>query len=182
MKTEMRQSTLRGTLLVFSMLLIYGCSNTSPEKNFSIAVLNSNLLSGFAGNGLSRELESPSVKLSESGNETLPMKRTEIIENKIRNIEESYEKVKDLNVTDDTKDIVSSSMALYEYVLPVYKTEYMQLAELYDSEAPQDKIKSQTELIHDKYFPRFKELYDKLIGAGKVYAAKHNIKVNWQDK
>ena len=181
MKNDMRQGTILGTLLLISMLLIYGCSNTSPEKNFSIAVLNSNLLNGFAGNGLSRELESPSVKLSESGNETLPMKRTELIENKLTVVEESYHKVKDLKVTDDTKDIVSSSLELYEYVLPVYKTEYMQLAELYDKGASQDEIKSQTELIHERYFPRFKELYDKLIGAGKVYSSKHNIKVNWQD-
>ncbi len=164
------------------MLLIFSCSSTSPEKNFSIAVLNSNLLSGFAGNGLSRELESPSVKLSQSGNETLPMKRTEVIENKLTAVEESYEKVKDLKVTDDTKDIISSSVNLYEYVLPVYKAEYMQLAELYDKGASPEMIQSQSNLIHDKYHARYKELYDKLIGFGKVYAAKHGIKVNWQDK
>ena len=34
----------------------------------------------------------------------------------------------------------------------------------------------------DKYFPQYKNLTDKLISAGKVYAEKNNINVKWDVK
>ena len=101
------------------------CDTATPENYFDRAVLNCNLMHGFAGSGLRRELESPSVKLSETGNgETIPMKRKEVIDNAITSLETNFEKVKKLKETDDTRDILRASVALYEFVLPVYKTEY----------------------------------------------------------
>ena len=165
--------------LISFAFIFTGCSNPTPEKYFNVAVLNSNFIVGFANDGLSRELESPSVKMAENSSEPVPMKRIEIIDTKIQFIDEQYENVKSLKITDDSKDIMDASLALYSFVLPVYKTEYIQLANLYDNNAGKDQIETLTKLIQDKYFPRFEELYKKLIAAGKVYAAKHNIKVNW---
>ena len=168
-------------LLFFSLCtsVLISCSNKTPENYFDIAVLNSNYLNGFANNGLSRELESPSVKLVENSTETVPMKRSEVIETKIQFIDGQYDKVKSLKITDDTKDIIEASLALYEFVVPVYKTEYTELANLYDNGAKPEQTEQLTKLIHEKYFPRFDELYKNLIKAGKAYASKHNIKVNW---
>jgi len=117
--------------------------------------------------------------MAENKTETVTMKRSEVIESKIQFIDEQYDNVKSLKITDDSKDIMDASLALYSFVLPVYKTEYTQLAKLYDNNESKDQIETLTKLIHDKYFPRFEEHYKKLIAAGKVYAAKHNIKVNW---
>jgi hypothetical protein len=68
---------------------------------------------------------------------------------------------------------------LHEYVLPVYKTEYQQLAKLYDKGASKKEIQSLTQSIHDKYYPGFDELFNKLTTTAKAFAEKHNIKVNW---
>lgn len=125
-----------------------------------------------------RQLDAPSTKLDASGKEQ-DMKRSEIINSKIQIIETDFEKVKALKPTDETKDMISASLSLYNYVLPVYKTEYVQLAQLFDSNAPSDQIESLTNTIQEKYSAGFKEHYDKLIEIGKVYAAKNNIKVNW---
>jgi hypothetical protein len=120
----MSKITPRLSSIAFCLFLV-SCDTATPENYFDRAVLNCNLMHGFAGSGLRRELESPSVKLSETGNgETIPMKRKEAIDNAITSLETNFEKVKKLKETDDTRDILQASIALYEFVLPVYKTEY----------------------------------------------------------
>jgi hypothetical protein len=135
----MSKITPRLFSIAFCLSLV-SCDTATPENYFDRAVLNCNLMHGFAGSGLRRELEGPSVKLSETGNgETIPMKRKEVIDNAITSLETNFEKVKKLKVTDDTRDILQASIALYEFVLPVYNTEYQQLARLYDEGAAQEE-------------------------------------------
>lgn len=165
--------------LIIFCLFLSGCGSETPEKVFGITVLNSNALSGFANQGMLRQIESPSVKLSESNSDPAPMKSKEIVNSKIEFAETNLKKIKDLKVTDETRDIINASAALYEYVIPVYKTEYIQLAELYDTGAPKEKIDMISKSINDKYFSGFEELYKNLISAGKKYAEKYKIKVNW---
>jgi hypothetical protein len=70
------------------------------------------------------------------------------------------------------------SVALYDYVPPVYKNEYRELARLYDEGASEESITSCTKFIHDKYYSVHMALFGKLVSAGKPYAEKHNIKVS----
>ena len=159
------------------------CTDQSPENTFSQAVLNTNLFYSFASNADFRQLESPSVKLVPgTTDKTEPMKRAEVIQDKIDALSASFNKVKNLNADGDTKAMLESSVALYEYVLPVYKTEYMQLAKLYDDGASADLIQQMTETIQSKYQAGFIQLKDKLTVAGKEYAQKHNINVRWDVK
>lgn len=157
------------------------CNSVTPEKYFDIAVLNCNRLHGFAGTGIQRELETPSVKMidGDKGKNVPMMKRKEVIDEKIQFIEESREKLKKLNATDDTRRMLQASTALYDYVLPVYKDEYRQLAALYDENAPREKIDLLAKSISDKHYPKFVKLFDKLTDAGKSFAAKHHINVQW---
>lgn len=160
--------------------LLTACNTATPEDYFDTAVLNVNMLAGFSGDGLQRELESPSVKLVEgSTTQTEPMKRKEIIDNKIQFIESSLQKVRELKQTDDTKEMLQSSIALYEYVLPVYKNEYTQLAKLYDEDESPEQVEAYVHYIYDRYSRKYDELYNDLISKGKSYAQKNNIKVNW---
>jgi len=64
---------------------------------------------GFAGSGLRRQLESPSVKLGENG-QTVPMARKEVIDNTITSLETNFEKVKKTQGADDTRDILQASV------------------------------------------------------------------------
>ena len=175
----MSKITPRLSSIAFCLFLV-SCDTATPENYFDRAVLNCNLIHGFAGSGLRRELESPSVKLSETGNgETIPMKRKEVIDNAITSLETNFEKVKKLKETDDTRDILQASVALYEFVLPVYKTEYQQLARLHDEGAAREEIDSLARSIGTRYRSDFEKLSDRLTAAGKPYAARHGIKVNW---
>lgn len=164
----MKKNLLNVFSFLLCCLLFINCNPVTPEKYFIISVLNTNMLSGFATNGMLRQMGPPSAG--------------EEINSKIKFLEENYEKVRDLKETDDTKDMIKASLALYEYVLPVYKTEYVQLAGLVDKGAPEDQIESFDKSVQEKYYSQYKVLYDKLITIGKAYAAKNNIKVNWGDE
>lgn len=166
-------------LAFFYHLIFASCNTATPEKYFDVAVLNSNMQFGFADEGLLRQLESPSVKLDEKTQQTLPMKRMDIINDKTKFVEEELEKLKNLPENEDSKDILQKSFALHEFVLAVYKNEYSKLAALYDESAPKQQIEEQAKLIHNKYFLQYEKLYNELISSGKLYADKHAIKVNW---
>jgi hypothetical protein len=179
MNSEMNK-TASLFLAIAGSCFLPSCDTATPETYFDRAVLNSNLMHGFAGRGLQRELEQPSVKLADNNSgATVPMKRKEIIDNQITSLEANLVKIRKLKETEDSRDILAASIALYEYVLPVYGNEYQQLAELYDEGAAREQIESLTVAIETKYGPRFKALYDQLAVAGKPYAARHNIKVKW---
>jgi hypothetical protein len=159
--------------------MLVSCSE-APKTCFERAVLNCNLIHGFAGKGLLMELESPSVKLTDAKTgATAPMKRKEIIDGKIAFIEQSLEKVRQLKQNDDTREVVQASIALHEYVLPVYKNEYQQLAKLYDDGAPKPQTDALASAITAKYRAGFDKLFDRLTAAGKPFAARHDIKVAW---
>jgi hypothetical protein len=174
---------IRALLLFFaglSGLLITSCNEPSPESYFSIAVLNCNSVHGFAAHGLQRELENPSMKMTGGDqNNFSPMKRKEILDNKIQNIDANLACLKQLKETTETRELISASKALYEYVLPVYENEYRELVRLYDDEASAESISSYAQLIHHRYYAGYVELIDKLVDAGKPFAEKHHIDVNW---
>ena len=160
--------------------LFASCDDATPHDYFARAVLNCNLIHGFAGKGLQSQLDSPSVKLTDAKTGAFaPMKRKEVVDDKIASIEQSLAKVKKLKETDDTKDIVQASIALHEYVLPVYRNEYQQLAKLYDDGAAKAQIEALASAIATKYRAGFEALSERLTAAGKPYAARHDIKVVW---
>ena len=161
-------------------MLFTACNTTTPEKYFDVAVLNMNLVHGFADDKMMRELAEPAVKLKEgTTDQTEPQKRTEVIENKIRSIEENYQKVKSLTPTDETKDIIRASIEIYEYVLPVYKTEYTQLAKSLDNDAPISELHNLAGAVRDKYNSGYTERMNKLVELGKKYASDNSINVKW---
>lgn len=155
------------------------CQTATPEKSFDVAVLNSNMLVGFANDGFWRELESPSVKMGKSKDEIIPMQRSEVIDAKVKFVEENLDKLKTLGQTDDNKEIVQASLALYQFVLPVYKNEYAQVAKALDGGASKETAAQEATAIHDKYAAKFESLYNALINNGKLYAEKHHIDVKW---
>ena len=167
-------------LLPLGCCLFTGCSNSSPQDTFNTAVLSCNMIHDFASNGFLRQLESPSVQMiGGDPNNTAPMKRKEVVENKIQQVSDYHNKVVQLKEKEDSKELIGTSRALYDYVLPVYKKEYMELARLYDEGAKKESIVSYAQGIQDKYYQGFANLFDKVTAAGKEYAKKHNLNVQW---
>ncbi len=163
-----------------ALILFSGCQDTTPERYFDLAVLNSNLIVGFANDGFQRELDQPSMMLVEGTRDAArPMKRKDVVNDKIRFVEDNLAKLKDLKETADTKDILQASIQLHEFILPVYKNEYQTLAHLYDGGAHNDSIRTTADAIHDRYSADFEERYNSLINSGKNFATRHKITVNW---
>ena len=171
----MKNKLLQVIVLGFAFALI-SCGNPPPDQLLARVVLNANLLYGFAGAGMQRDFTSPSVKLvDEKSGATAPMKRAELLQTKLETVETNFAKVKALRSTDDNKEMLNAALALYEFVLPVYKNEYAQLARLYDDGAPAEQIAAMEKSIQEKYGAKFEELYAAVGATGKAYAAKHNI-------
>ena len=167
-------------LLVPGLFQFTACTSSSPENTFNTAVLSCNMIHDFASNGFLRQLETPSVQMVNGDvNNVAPMKRKEVIEGKIQVVKDYHNKVNQLNESDDSKEVIVASRALYDYVLPVYEKEYRELARLYDEGAAKESIASYAQGIQDKYYQGFSELFDKVTAAGKLYAKKHNINVQW---
>jgi len=165
-------------LAAFSLFILNGCQSATPQEYFGQAVLNCNLLYGFAGNGMQNELAQPSEKLIDTKTmATAPMKRMEVIDNKLENLQSNFKNVKSLKSTEETKNMLTASIALYEYTLPVFRNEYKQLAALYDNNEPAEKIANLEKTISDTYGAKFLELYNAVWTAGKEYAAKNGMKV-----
>ena len=163
-------------LLLVSSLFV-ACT-TTPDEYFSLTTLNCNLIFGFAGRGMEYELANPSVKLvDEKTMATATMTRAEVIDAKIETIETNFEKVKALSITDETKEMINAALALYEFVLPIYKNEYKQLASIYDKKASAEEIAGMEKTIREKYAEKFEKLYNAVHTKGLAYAEKNGIKV-----
>lgn len=165
-------------LAICCLVAVAGCEQTTPEQYFARAVLGSNLIYGFAGSGMQSQLASPSVKMTDvKTGASAPMQRAEVLKLKLDAVQSSFEKVKALKSNSETQEMIKASLALYEFVIPVYRKEYNELAALYDSGAVPEKIAALEKTIAEKYSAQFQSLHRALITAGKDYAAKHNIQV-----
>ena len=99
----MRKIITAAFVTACSFLLLAACNNATPENYFDEAVLNTNMMMGFASDGFERQLEQPSVKLVEgTKDQTAPMKRKEVVDNQIHYLDESFAKVKNLKETAET--------------------------------------------------------------------------------
>jgi hypothetical protein len=164
--------------LIVVCFLLTACSSKTPRQYFEQASLNCNLLYGFAGYELKRDLSMPQEKLvDEKTMKMVPVTRAETVKEKLARVEENYEKVKSLGSSDDSKEMINASLALYEFVIPVYKKEYAELAAMYDGNAAPDKIEAASKNITDKYAAKFEERYNNVVKTGKAYAEKHGIDV-----
>ena len=103
----------------------------------------------------------------------------EVLETKIVFIEKAFEDVKALKKQYDNIEMIEASIALYEFVLPVYKSVYSKLAAMYDAGAAASLINELAQDIHKKNYSTYDRLSSRLFTAGKKYADKNYIKVNY---
>lgn len=171
---------MRKLIIVLLFALAISCSHSSPKDYFAITVLNANMLHGFAAEGMQQELENPALQMINGDKDHFAaMKRREVLDKKLNTIRSNMKTLKELKQTSSTADLINASLALYEYVLPVYENEYRELARLYDDDASPNAITSLAQMIHYKYYPGYAELFDRLVDVAKPYAQQNKISVNW---
>ncbi|RYY72231.1 MAG: hypothetical protein EOO13_00260 [Chitinophagaceae bacterium] len=168
-----------GFMICYCSVFFTSCT-PSPEKYFDVAVLNSNMLVGFANRSLSREMEMPTARMNTDG-KTTAMSRKAVIEDKIVFSKKVLSDIKGLPKSSDANEIISSALKLYGFVIPAYEGDYLKLAEMYDNGAAAEEIRSFDDRLKDKYSGQFQVLFNDLISKGKLYAARHKIEVNWAE-
>ena len=166
--------------LVTLSCLVASCDPAGPSDYFDRAVLNLNMFHDFAGTRMEGELKQPSMRLADGGGkDVVQMTRKEVVDDKIEFAEASYAKVKKLRETDETREMLQASKAVYEFILPVYRDEYQELAKLYDNKGSQTEIDALSRAIREKYADGFRTRVDAVVAAGKPYAERHGLKVQW---
>ncbi len=163
-------------VVILCSFLLSSSNTATPQKCLDAAVLNSEKITGFAGNALSLELANPPVKKGRDG-ETIVKTRREIIEERIRFSKNALDDLKSMYPAPDAIDIVTGGIALHKFVIEVYETDYMTLAKLYDEGAPKEKIAAFDAAIKNKHASMFELHYENLVRGGKLYASKHNLNV-----
>lgn len=166
-------------LLVFSL---FAQSCTEPaDKFFATAILNTNTISDFGTPILAKHITDETVEFPDipsskkNGDEA-----GKLISNNILYMEKSLNDIKALNAsTDDRKAIKEKSIALYEFVIPVYKNEYTNYAKLCDSKADQAQKDALASSIEQKYAAQFERMYTDLMNTGKAFADDNKLNVDW---
>lgn len=168
------------SFLVLGLLFLSSCSE-SPENFFGITILNTNMVKDFASPDLARHIEDetkefPDIPSSKKkGDEAVKYVKMNTLF-----LEQALEKIKKISASgDEQKEIQKLSIDLYEYVIPVYKNEYLAYAKLCDAKGDQAAKDEIIKTIDTKYGPTFMQKHDALMAKGKAYAQDNNINVSW---
>jgi len=168
-------------LLVIFSLSIQSCVEPA-DKFFDTAILNTNTITDFATPILAKHINDETIEFPDipsskkNGDEAVKM-----VQNNILYMEKSLKDIKELSAnSDDRKAIKEKAIALYEFVIPVYKNEYTNYAKLCDSKADQTKKDLLENAIDEKYAAKFEKMYTDLINTGKIFAKENNLNVDWQ--
>ena len=167
-------------LLLVLSLFAQSCAEPA-DKFFATAILNTNTISDFGTPILVKHINDETVEFPDipsskkNGDEA-----GKLISNNILYMEKSLNDIKALNAnSDDRKAIKEKSIALYEFVIPVYKNEYTNYAKLCDSKADQTKKDELAKSIEQKYAARFEKMYTDLMNTGKAFADENKLNVDW---
>jgi hypothetical protein len=168
-------------LLIIFSLSVQSCAEPA-ERFFGTAILNTNTISDFATPTLAKHIndettEFPDIPSSKKkGDEAV-----KLVQNNILYMEKSLSDIKSMNAnSEDRKVIKEKSIALYEFVIPVYKNEYTNYAKLCDTKADQAKKDELANAIEQKYSAKFEKMYTELMEIGKVFAAENKLDVSWK--
>lgn len=161
-------------------LCLQSCSE-SADKFFGIAVLNTNMINDFGTPILAKHINDNTIEFDDiPSSKNKGDEAVNDVKNKILYLEKSLNDIKALADGDEMrKKIKSESIALYEFVIPVYKNEYMSYAKLCDSKATQEQKDKIIKSIEEKYYADFEAKYEALLSDGKVFAKQNNINVNF---
>lgn len=179
MSKKMSQFLVKA-LMIISCLSLQSCTEPA-DKFFETAILNTNIIADFASPKLAKYIsdeaaEIPNIPSSKKNGD----EAGKVVQNKILFIDSALNNIKGLNAgSDDRKVIQEKSIALFEFVIPIYKNEYAKYAVLCDSKADPAEKEALADAIDKKYGATFEAMYLELMDAGKVFAEENNLNVDW---
>lgn len=170
----------RSIFAVTLVALLQSCSET-PDRFFGVAILNTNTISDFGTPVLAKHINDETIEFADiPSSKKKGDEAQKNLENRILYMEKSLNDIKALSGSgQERKDIKEQSIALYEFVIPVYKNEYTAYAKLCDTKASQEEKDQIIKSIEQKYNAGFEKRYAALLTSGKAFASDNNLNVNW---
>ncbi|MEO6001233.1 MAG: hypothetical protein ABIN89_30555 [Chitinophagaceae bacterium] len=166
------------SLLIISSILFFSCK-PSADQYFGTAVLNCNTFSRFGSYEIKEFLAGPPQTYNVDKKIMEPSSFQEYFKSWcVDNAIENYDKVKSLPVTDETRSMITASLALYEFCVSKYQKDYMQIAKMKDDNRAQAEIDAALKKVDDTYIKEFAKKYDGAWSEGLVYAKANGIEVN----
>ena len=95
----------------------------------------------------------------------------------VNNAIENYNKVNSLPFTDETRSMITASLALYEFCISKYRNDYLKIAKMKDDNRPQHEVDAALKRFDDTCIQEFTNKYDSAWSEGLVYAKAHGIEV-----
>ena len=165
------------SLLFISCVLLFSCK-PSADEYFGQAALNCNTFARFGSYEIKEFLAGPPQKYNADKKAMESSSFQEYFKDRcLNNAVENYDKVKSLPITDETRSMITASLALYEFCVSKYQTDYMQIAKMKDDNRPQPEIDAALQKFDDTNLQEFAKKYDGAWSEGIVYAKAHGIEV-----
>lgn len=170
---------INSALLLTGSVLFTSCA-VDPQKFFDVVVLNSNNFREFGTARFGKRISETTVDYDtknpakKNGDEAV-----KYVELQTLILEQGLKKVQDMPDNESTKELKEEAIALYNYILPVYKNEYTAFAKLCDAKATKEEQDAILITIDQKYNPEFEHKFDVFLKKGKEFAEKHKLNVKW---
>ena len=167
-------------LILALSIFLQSCSEPANDF-FGVAVLNTNTITDFGTPILAKHIDAETTEFPDipsskkKGDEAVKN-----VQSKILYMEKVLNDINALSANDDSRKVIKEqAIALYEFVIPVYKNEYTAYAKLCDAKAPQAEKDEIIASIEQKYSARFEALYTALLTNGKAFAEANQLNVDW---
>lgn len=165
------------SLILLSSVLLFSCKPTA-EEYFGKAALNCNTFSRFGSYEIKEFLASPPQTYNADKKAMEPSSFQDYLKfGVVKDAEENYDEVKGLPVTDDTRKMITASLALYEFCISKYQNEYMQIAKMKDEKRPQPEIDAALKRFDEANIQEFAKKYEGAWSEGLAYAKANGIEV-----
>ena len=164
--------------------LFASCQKETPKKVVEKTILKANLLMANYGIEYFEQLKelqkNEYLKYYDSDGEEYPATYSQYLHKvTIPDLERSLNDIHKLEVNEDSKELIDTSIELFEFCLDFYKRDYAEIAYMYDEGKTQQEIKQLIKEFKAKNFEEFTEKNLKLDKAAKTYAEKKGVKLKF---
>jgi hypothetical protein len=161
-------------LLILSFLI--SCNSPAPLEYFSRCVLSTSYIEHFGAGEIRNILSLPPMVFNEKTKNLDSATYQKVIAEKIAVNKASLDKIKALKETTDAKDMMETSVGVYNLVIQDQETKYMQLAKWKDEHQMNDSLLFIKAIqLLDKDEKKVQNQLDLLWGYGKMYADHHQL-------
>jgi hypothetical protein len=170
---------LRFILSAGLVISFAACNMTTPKKYFDVSVLNANTFARFGGEEIYQMLQETPQTYDEKSKKMVQSSYVDHVKYRISYAEKVYKDVQALSETEETKPMIEASRDLFGYAIDKERNGYLSIAAMKDAHVAEDSIKQAAVNFDQLYQEAFSQKYNKLMELGKVYADKHDIKVQF---